>query len=111
MRVEIGDRCGPGSLGAGRLAAKVDFRLDLRKGKGDGMRVSVLGERINPRSAGVPETEEFGHFVVGLSGGIVHRTADQGVAPRAVRWTREIQMSMPAGDNQSECRFVRIEFV
>ena len=97
--VEIGDRRGFSSLGARRLAAKMNFRFDLRERKRDGARVSVLRERVDPRAAGISEAEELGDFVVGFSGGVVDGAADEVVDPCAVGWTGQIEMGVATGDN------------
>ena len=101
-RIEIGDGCRLGGLGARRLAAEVKLRFDLREGEGHGTRVAVLGERVDPGAAGVAEAEELGDFVVGFAGGVVDGAADERVVPRAVGGSGEIEMGVAAGDDESE---------
>ena len=98
-RVEIGDGRGFGSFGARRFSAKMDFRFDLREGKRDSARISVLRERVDPRAAWVTEAEELGYFVVGFSGGVVDGAADEVVVPRAEGWSGQVEMGVAAGDD------------
>ncbi len=98
-RVEIGDGRGFGSFGARRFAAEMDFCFDLREGKRDGARISVLRERVDPRAAGVAEAEELGDFVVGFSCGVVDGAADEGVVPCTVGWAGQVEMGVAAGDD------------
>ncbi len=71
----------------------------MREGEGDGARVAVLRERVDPGAAGIAEAEELGDFVVGFSGGVVDGAADEGVVPCAVGGAGEIEMGVAAGDD------------
>jgi hypothetical protein len=66
----------------------------------------MLGERIDPGSAGVAQTEKFGDLVVGFASGIVDRAAHVSVGPCGVGslLLREIQVGVAARDYKSEQR-------
>ena len=102
MRVEARDGRGFRGFGARRLAAQVELGLDLREGERHGLRVAEAGERVDPRAAGIAEPEQLGDFVVGFAGGVVDGAADEGVVPRAVRGSGQIEMRVAAGDDQGQ---------
>ena len=99
MRIEARDGRGARGLGAGSLAAEVNFGFDLRECEGDGVRVAVLSECVDPGTAGIAEAEELGDLVEGFAGSVVDGAADEGIGPRAVRGASEIEVGVAAGDD------------
>ena len=88
------------ALVRGRLAGQVELGLDLREGKGHGVRIAVLGEGVDPGTSGIAEAEELGDLVVGFAGGVVEGAADEGVVPGAVGGAGEIEVGVAAGDDE-----------
>ena len=88
MPLKEKSKCGPSvrvGLSCSReRAVAMDAWLDLREGEGDGARVAVGGEGVDPGAAGVAEAEELGDLVVGFAGGVVDGAADVAVGPGAV---------------------------
>ena len=108
MGVEVGDGGGFGGLRSGGLARQVELWLDLREREGDGVGVAVLGEGVDPGASGIAEAKELGYLVEGFAGGIVEGAADEGVAPGVVGGAGEIEVGVAAGDDQGECRGLRV---
>ncbi len=102
MRVERGDRRGCRGLGAWRLAAEVELGFDLRKGEVNGEWIAMEGERVDPRTAGIAQAQEFGDFVVGFAGRIVDGATDERVGPCVVEAGGEIEVGVATGDNQGQ---------
>ena len=108
MRVEVGDRGGFGCLGAGSLPRQVKLGLDLREGERHSERIAEARESIDPRTARIAEAKQLRHLVIGFAGRVVERAADEGVVPRAASGPRKIQVRMPTGDDQRQCRFLSL---
>ena len=94
--IEVCDGGSFSGLGARRFAAQVKLGFDLRESKGDGERVAVLSESVNPGTSGVAKAEEFGDFVIGFAGRVVDGAADEGVMPGTVGRTGEIEVRVAA---------------
>ena len=54
--VEVGDGSGGCCFGAGGAAGEMELGLDARESEGDGARVAVLREGVDPGTARVTET-------------------------------------------------------
>jgi len=107
-RIEVGDWRGCSGLGARRFSTEVDLGLDLREREWDGVRVAVLGERVDPWTAGVAKAEKLGDFVVGLSGCVVDGAAHEGVGPGTVGGAGEVKMRVAPGGDESECGLIGV---
>ena len=81
-------------------AAKTEIVAGLVKhaaGKGDGARITGLGEPVNFRAAGITKLEELGNFIEGFAGCIVHGLAKNDVLADAAHMRENC---MTTGDNQ-----------
>ncbi len=80
--------------------------FDLGEGEGDGARVAVGGEGIDPGAAGVAEAEQLGDLVVGFAGCVVDRAAYVAIGPGAVASLLfgEVQVRVAAGDDEGQER-------
>jgi hypothetical protein len=72
---------GWGFFVCGSGAVAMDAWLDLAEGEGDGARVAVGGEGVDPGASGVAEAEKLGDLVVGFAGGVVDSAAYVAVGP------------------------------
>ena len=70
--------------GEAEVALEMGLGLDLSKREWDGAGVAVARERVDPRTAGIAEAEQLGHFVEGLTGGVVYGVAYVAVVPPGV---------------------------
>src|ERR1700722_6209885 len=102
MRVEVGDWGGFGGLGPGGFAGEVKLGLDLRKGEGDGLWITVLGESVDPGSSGIAEAEELGNFVVSFAGCVVKGATDKRVLPGVGNGSGQIEVGVATGDDESQ---------
>ena len=76
--------------------------LDLGEGKGDGRRVPVRGQGIDPGAARVAQPQQFGDLVEGFAGCIVERGANVTVGKALPLMTGQIKMGVAAGDDQGQ---------
>src|ERR1700722_3269662 len=74
----------------------VGFWFNLRKRKGDGPRVAVGGQSVDPRAAGITEAEQFGYLVEGLAGSVVYSVAYIAVVPVFSIAVGEVQVRVTA---------------
>ena len=84
MRIEARNGRGLRRLGARGLTGQVDLRFDLCEGERHGVGIAEFGQRVDPRTAGIAEAEQFRNLVEGLARGVVHGAAHERVAPRAL---------------------------
>jgi poly(A) polymerase len=103
-RIELGNGCGFRGLGARSFSGEVRFGFDPRKRKRHRLRIAESGERIDPRAAGIAQSEQLGHLVIGFAGCVVDGAAYKTVTPGAVRRPRQVEMRVAAGNNQRQCR-------
>ncbi len=106
MRVEARNGRGLRRLGARRLTGQMRLGFDLRERERHGLRIAKFRQRVDPRTAGIAEAEQFCDFVEGLARGVVHGAAHERVVPRALRGPGQIKMGVPAGDDQRQSRIV-----
>ena len=66
---------------SGRRIRAVSLLFDLGEGKGDGGGIPMSGQRIDPGTARVAQSQQLGDLVEGLAGCIVERGAHVAVAP------------------------------
>src|SRR3981189_3450135 len=87
-------------------AVAMDAWLDLAEGEGDGARVAVRGEGVDPGAARIAEAEEFCDLIVGFAGGVVDCATYVAVGPGVFGSLLlcEIQMGMAAGDYEGQDR-------
>ena len=103
MRVKARNGRGLCGFGArGGLTGQVGLWFELSKCKGDGVRIAVWSERVDPGTAGIAEAEKLGDFVEGFACGVVDGAADECVRPRAVCWASEKKVGVATGDDQGE---------
>ena len=78
--------------------AEVETRaIGHRPGEAEAARVAALGQGGYPRAAGIIKVQHLGSLVEGFAGGIVHRFAQQLIAPDAVNLD---QLGVAARDQQ-----------
>ncbi len=106
MGVEASDGRGLGRLGAWRLTAQVRLGFDLRERERHGVGIAKFCQRVDPRTAGIAEAEQFCNFVKCLARGVVHRAAHERVFPRSLRRAGQIKVGVPAGDDERQSRVV-----
>ena len=76
--------------------------LDLGKGEGHRLGIAIRRERIDPWTAWVAQSKEFGYLVKGLAGGIVDGAADIPIGKASLSRLRCIEVCVSSGDHQGQ---------
>src|ERR1700692_2256112 len=76
--------------------------FDLGQSKGDGGRVAVRRQRIDPRTARVAQAQQLGDFVESLAGRIVEGGANVLVSKALALVPGEIEVGVTAGNDQGQ---------
>src|ERR1700722_1629894 len=74
--------------------------LNLRRWELHCTRVAMRSEPVNDRASRISQTQQLRHFIESLSGGIVARVANVFVRPALISSRRQVEASMPPGNNQ-----------
>src|SRR5262249_16735508 len=83
--------------------------LDLGRGELNRLGISICGELVNDRTAGISQTEQLGDFVESFSRSIVAGVSYVPIKPALALLLCQIEMRMSTGHHQCEHR--KIQFV